>query len=247
MRDEMVRMAAPGLPGWPTLMFDEKRRRAIVKARFATWRSHEWAMKTTRCLGVCLFLWLSVRWWRMLGDEPSKWFPFLLGGMVVCLIAALGYRGIDAATKGFFARQVFAKRMTVWLTPEAIGFRSSMYENGVVMPRVWKGQAVAGRFDVTKDHRANLRKQLGDFKSNGKSQHLEMAQLLRLLVTTVNSNVSIGGKGQPNYVRSLPMTEISQLDSERMTVVLAAAEALTSAALDDEFDVNATGIDIDAT
>ena len=246
MNSTLKRMVAPGLPTWPILLYDAKQRRAIVKARFATWRSHEWAKTTTWWMAVVIFVGLSAYWWRTLPNEPGKWFPFLIGVFVILIVVKLLSPYVDIAMRGFLARQIFAKRLTVWFTPDVIAFRSPLYTNGVLLHRIWNGLKVVCKFDLAKDHMAQNHQRSLKPERSGDCQHLELAHLLRVLVTTGNRTVAVNAGTAPNLVRAISVSEISLLDAERMTMVLAAAVSLTSARPNSETDEPSTGFDIDA-
>ncbi|MDA8746501.1 hypothetical protein N9N28_17900, partial [Rubripirellula amarantea] len=228
MSKALARVVSPSLPTWPPLWFDAQKRQAVVKARLATWRSHQWALGATRYLSGCLWLVLSFMWWRSLPNESGRWFPFLIGVAVILSAVSLLHIVIKAASKDFLARQIFARRVTVWFTPGVIAFRSPLYANGVWLCRVWNGVRVKFKFDLTKDHHAEHQHKMLTHEKRGDGQHLELAYLLRVLIAT-DSRASTGQR-QPttNLMRAIPVSEISLLDAERMTMVLSAAASLTA-------------------
>ncbi len=239
----MICVTAPGLPPLPRLMFDPKTRRAVVKARHATWRSHEWGLRLAKTLGLfaCLFL-LSSVWGKTQNYEPGVRIVSLVVAVIACRPLSLV---LQRSTQRFFARRLFATRTIVWFTPQAIGFRSRLYDNGIVVWRSWNGMPVSGRFTVTGDgeaseHRASLTNRCAH-----DVLHLDSARILRLVLSTVSTRTTSSATlAAP--VRSIPLTEVDEQIAERLTVVYSTAAALTARAQVEAIKHDATtGIDID--
>ncbi len=228
-RPKFVRVAAPGLPPWPQLYFDPTQQRAVVKVRLATWRSWELAHKTSTLIrwtiNLCVMVWL----WNRLAfpDLPLFRILFTLLGLTLC--AALTKLLLPTALDGFFARQFFATTSKFWFLPNAIAFRSRLYESGILIERRWKNQPVLIRFDITPDPEAEQTETHPTRQQKPKDQRpRRRAQILRLILTTADQTQLITIQQNPTWMRAIPLLEIDQQDAARVTVVLTAAVSLTS-------------------
>lgn len=238
----MKRVTAPGLPAWPLLFLDPEKKRAVVTGRFAAWRSYEAAILCTKMLRAMLAVYLVWWIWDQLPPGTPEVLRFAIALVGSLVVTALTRPVMTEALHGFLARQVFSKRITVWFRPDAMAFRSPLYSRGVVIHRSWKGRPVQARFDVGTDANA-AEKRMRVQQRTRDVMHFEMARLLRVIVSTVNTNQIVTSTTQSNFVRSIPMLEIDMRDAQRVTVVLAAAASLTSAS--GRTKSRTEGVDID--
>lgn len=227
MKPEFEVISAPGLPTWPRLLLDKQRQRAVVTIRLATWRSCLHAHAMSKWAGWCINLtvaWLS---WQRLGFIENPIGRGMLTLVGVCVVAAVTKPLMPAAFDHFLARRLFSRRSTVWFTPEAIAFRSRMYENGVVVPRNWQGHPVQVRFDTGPDPEAvtALSHQYGQQR---RGPGLQTARILRLVITAFDPQRNIARSTQGQLARAIPMLPLDLQDAQRLTVVLSAAAELTS-------------------
>ena len=246
-KPNFVQVSAPGLPPWPQLWFDAQHKHAVVSARLATWRSVESA---ARACGIIWLLGSIIAGWRLwlhFSDQFQRGEALLVTLFCVAIVVAFARPIVHGAFRGFLARQIFCSRVRVWFRPNAIAFRSRLYSSPVVLWRSWKGDPVQGRFELTNDPEAA---ELDDWDARKRIQgsaHLKHAYVLRMIVTTTNPHKELTFTHQSNFVREIPMLEISAEDSARFTTVLTAAASLTATKPDDVRPNNqaTTGIDID--
>ncbi|MEZ6061126.1 MAG: hypothetical protein R3C19_12240 [Planctomycetaceae bacterium] len=245
-RPGYIQVTAPGLPPWPKLWYDERNKRVLVTARLPTWRSVEWAAR------ACALIWISIavyaaRWmWRFLLNDyqPGEAFMLSVFGTLILIIFLRPL--VHASMRNFLARQIFSSRFTVWFRPDAIAFRSRLYDNGVILRRTWKGQPVQGRFELTTDTAAQELNDDWDVRKRIQgNSHLKTASILRMIVTTTNPHRDLALTSQPNFVRDIPLTEIDTSHAQRFTIVLSAAASLTSQPPKSK-QRTSHGVDIDA-
>ncbi len=223
------RCTAPGLPPWPWLMFDKQQKQAVVSFRLATWRSGQQADRTSQL--VVWSLTLVAGWWTwnrtaVIGNLIGQGFAtFFLVVIVYMVLKAL----IPPAFGPFLARKLFARRSTVWFTPNEIAFRSRMYENGVVVSRSWNGHPIQIRFDMAPDPEA-AEARAESPQGQGPDPRLQTAHVLRLVISAFDPRRSVSHSIQAPLARAIPMFPIDLQDARRLTVVLSAAAELTSAA-----------------
>jgi hypothetical protein len=225
----MIRVVAPGLPSWPSLWFDPQAKQAVVTARLATWRGCETAHRLTtilRWVWNCGIAAASILWLSRSIHPVLAGYVCLLG---VAFTDGFTRRAMHAAFDGFFARQIFAVRVRVWLTPAAVAFRSRLYDRGVVVWRTWHGHPVKTLFDLCADSDAAAHRE--HVQQKGKRDnfdHLKSANLLRMVVATANAQHVASSSTQTNFLRSIPMFEIDLRDAQKFTMVLTAAASLTA-------------------
>lgn len=223
----MKRYSAPGLPPQPPLLFDAPKRRAKVTARHATWQSEEWARRATVVVGWTT---VGVLLWRLwVGLAPM---PPLPRGLVLLLAYAVGspiIRGLITATlHPFLARQVFAKRTTLWVTPEAVAIRSHLYRRPVMIWRRWEDAPVGIRFIAGENQRAAQYASHLKYEKRATRPYLEEAALLQMVLTSISPLSGSAAEGQDGSLRAIPITDIHQRMATRFTMVYAAALALTA-------------------
>lgn len=242
----MICVTSPGLPARPKLLFDPDKRRAMITARHTTWQSHEWAIIATRLitlLVICLAAWFV--WSRLPGQragEKAVICLFLLVVIVPFVRVALGI-----SLHGFLARQVFPCRTSVWVTPDAVAFRSHLYERPVTIWRRWKGRPVGVRFIVLPNRNATSYKYGLDFKKSRSRGHLDNAKMLAMVINSTNERWNVNLDGHDGSLRTLPMTDIDADDAERFTMVYAAALTMTAAEKEASPRAASVGTDIETT
>ncbi len=241
----MRRISAPGLPPYPKLKFDPVKRRAIVSARHATWRSVEWALRCTEVLvwtsnlGLAWFIWQRVPPYEL----SARVAVFLLA-LAVCLpIATFAIR---QALPGFLARRMFATKTVLWFTPDGIAFRSRLYEKPVIVWRRWNGRPVRVRFIVQPDDDAASYANGADPRQRKPLEHLREARMLEIVLTTVNRQRNTDLNNEGTILRSIPITEINGRLAMKFTMVYTAAVMLTGSSLELCSRPPSDGVDIDA-
>jgi hypothetical protein len=244
----VVRIVAPGLPTWPKLLFDSKRRLAKVSFRHATWQSHEWGRITATILLWCV----TASWGVLLWNGMPSWeLPVRIGLVLLGLVIvhAITKVAMPASLTEFLARQLFATRTTIWYAPHAIAIRGRLYERPVIVWRAWRDQVVQIRFIVQSDPDAErqIQQPLPQRPVSGQPKpigHFREARLLEMVITTTGRDRARDFSGQGSLVRSIPITEINIRAAARVTVVCNAAATLT-APRQSQARPKPSGIDID--
>ena len=241
----MIQVSAPGLPPWPPLWFDPEKKRAVVVVRHPIWRSMEWAFYTTELIawivnGLLIWLILSIT----SGETAFMRIMLLLaGGIPAMLVITYAFR-IGLPT--FLARQVFATKTTIWFSENAIGFRSRLYSQPVVIWRSWHGQPVKGRFVLRSDYYAQWYQDGTKHDRRAGKDHLREAMVLEIVLTTVSKQNTLLAEGHEHVLRSIPITEVSDRFSAKFTMVFAAAASLTRRSQKTSEEDTSLGVDIDS-
>jgi len=143
---------------------------------------------------------------------------------------------------GFLARQVFATRTSVWVSPRVFAFRSRIFVNPVAIWRLWKGQLVRLSFILNQDDDAAL--VASELRQNQQAlqSHLKEAMVLEVVVSARNTADPLTSSEQL-LRRTVPVTEISVRNARRFSTVLAAAVAITAKLDLDPKPVGGTDID----
>ncbi|QDU98624.1 hypothetical protein [Lignipirellula cremea] len=235
----MTPLTAPGLPPWPPLLVDPTRGVALVSARHATWRSFEWAAKTTEfcvwvtCCGIAIVI---LTYFPHPIPLVRAFGLLIIGGIAFPIVSALVRHNVW----GPLARQLFCIRTVVEFHPEAIVIRSPLYDQPVVVWRSWNGQPVQTRFMVEPDHAATAAAENANPKRKYSKEHLRGGLMLFVVVSTQNQ-MSEGG-----IFRAIPITEISTTLAAKFTMVCTAAATLTRLDRQSEQARTTRGVDIDA-
>lgn len=222
------RHTAPGLPIWPLLLVDQERQHAFISFRAVTWHSYRRAMVASKLATVMIALFAGGLLWMQTASLES---PLGRGGVAFLgfgVALALAKTFLPTTFEPFLARQVFARRSKIWFTPDQMAFCSPLYENGIVISRNWQDQLVRASFDVAPDPEAE------EIKSQPYEPHqrfpagLQSAQVLRLVITTLDPRRDVSNSAHAQVVRAIPMLPIDLHDAQHLTVVLAVAAELTT-------------------
>jgi hypothetical protein len=224
---ELVRVAAPGLPPFPPLMYDGKQRRAVVFARHATWHGHEWAIRTSMIFTIVMTCSVVIAAWQLVPGIRTVEGVFLLILATAMCHVGIG-RLVHESLRPFLARRIFASNTAIWFTTRAIAFRSRLYDRPVVIWREWRGLPVLVRFIVEPDR--NAQSYLRYVQSSGKqpTEHLHEAMVLKLVLMTANTTRPFDAPSESSILRTIPITEIDGAVATRFTVVSAAGAMLTA-------------------
>lgn len=226
-KPNLVRVTAPGLPPSPALLFDEQLRQAAVSLRLPTWRSWGRAHVATNLVLVASsaavggWLWLYL---AGLTPVPRASLSLMAWGLSYAFAKPFSHVLFD----GFLARQLFATSSKVWFTELAIAFKTSLYENGVLVDRSWNGQPILSRFDVTQDLEAAEAVTISSPYANHVQRRRQTACILRMIVGVSSSNRPASLARDPQLMRAIPVLEVDQRDAAQIAMVLTAATALTS-------------------
>ena len=239
----MVLVTAPGLPPWPRLYFDQRKRRVIVIAKHPTWRSYQWAFRT-----ATFFKWMvvfSAMYWGWLYLNPLEpLFRFAALFLVACFLLPVLNAVIHHSGCNFIARQIFATKTVFWASPNAIAFKSRFYHKPVVVWRQWKGQRVRTRFILNRDQDAASQLTLNSARPLIPRHHFDEAMVLEIVVSSVDPKSRIVSQDQM-LQRSILVTEVNMRLARKFTMVFSAATMLTSVEPNESQHIN-PGVDIDA-
>lgn len=240
----MTRVTAPGLPSSPKILFDPKKLRAKVAMRHTTWRGTEKALYATELLTWIARLGLAVYLWQRYphhGFGPRLLLIFVAVVILFPIVAAI----VRGSFRHFMARQIFPSKTTLWVTPDAIAFRSGLYSNPVIISRAWNGVPIGIRFIVDRDQAAEQYNYSLDYKRKLPKDHLSQSSMLYLVLTTGNPTQAVNYGGHDSSMRSIPITEIDSNLATKATMAYAHSLTITTprpGQADTQPDV---GIDID--
>jgi len=239
-------VTAPGLPTWPVLMFDSVRRRAKVSLRLATWQNWTYAHYASQVIRFVLSFIVGGYTYTHLGfieNWIGQSFWAIIGA---CFFSTIIKPIVHTTCDGFLARQVFATRTVLWLNPQSIAFRSSLYTNGVVLWRNWKHRPISIQFDITSAPNAQNHQHHADPARQQLQQKQQSNCLLRAIISTPNQHHLPTTPTNPNLMRAIPILELDQEDAANVTMVLIAATSLTQQS-PKEKTTPKHGTDIDVT
>lgn len=217
---------SPGLPSYPYLMYDEAKREAYVMYKHPTWRSYERGLFLARFSAtVVYFVGLGLAWELSASMTAGKRIlAIYFGGLIAW---PLVIHHVREALWGFLARRVFPRKLECWFTSNAIGIRSEMFPNGIVLWRTWNETPVVAKFTVSQDEEARVYSSIKQKRPPGLTFHFQTARILRVTLGVETAHQLAPG-ANTNSIRAVPICEIDEAYAERATMVFAAAAALTS-------------------
>lgn len=237
-------IVSPGLPTWPRLMLDQNRLRAKVTARFPTWRGREKAGWVTEMLVyverfVCVLITL-----RLVPPYEDLILRVVIGTIVWGVMVGILDKLVRLSMPGFLTRTVFASRVTIWFSPEAIGFKSRWFRKGILIWRQWNRLRVPVQFSVTEDDDAMIYDGNLPHTRQDSKYHLLDSKILCVYLRTPN-DLRMTGLVTDGVFRSIPITEMGKKTIANFVVVCNAALTLTDSASGLSKPLTKTGIDID--
>lgn len=241
----MIQVNSPGLPPWPTLWFDRRKSRAVVRVRHPTWRSYECAYFATEFMVWIINGGIAYSVWMVFSTpELALRVFFVFLALIICFpIAALTTR---SALRDPLARLVFATRTTFWVTKEAVIFKSRLYSSPVVAYRLWKDKPIGIKFIVQQDADAN--RFITDHQPQRKWPRtpINEAAVIGLVVATPSGYDGAMPTTSGNLQRSIPISEVSNRFAQKFSTVFAAALMLIPLEEQKQKTNTTQGVDIDA-
>ena len=222
----MIQITAPGLPAWPKLLFDPHKRTALIVARYANWRSHQWAQRATTLLiwlvnaALACLIWI----WLPFSSFPERLIVLFFLGLLLFPIAQITLQG---SLKTFLARRLFAHKCVFRFNQQSILIRSPLYERPILIWRIWNNAPLQIRFHLQDDLEANRRADELAGQHQKIDTSLKQSHLLELLVSTNTNEHALATLVNHAIQRTLPIAEISTADATKLVVVCAAATLLT--------------------
>jgi hypothetical protein len=195
-----------------------------------SWRSIEAAHNVVWSLYLALSACILFALWRsalLPGD--------ILAAVIINILVILTLCGaygplVKWVLIPFLSQTLFVSRVSVWLTPTAIAFRSCIYAEPVVVWRRWKGLPIVLRFEPTTDDEArDWHQEIRELPRAKVARHLEEAMVLNLILGTSTNRWQVGTGEEGGFQRSIPLLEIDKRRCTNFVVVLKAAVALTAA------------------
>ncbi|QDV42541.1 hypothetical protein Enr13x_23890 [Stieleria neptunia] len=238
------RLIDPGLPPWPALYFDDETHRAFVTARLVDWRAVERGHATTKVLVAMMCV--TVGYWAWIQVPPYEdvivrlFLVFVLAAIVMAVLAP----AMRVCCPMFLARTLFARRLSLLFTPEAIGYRSWLFDNGVRITRSFNGRSVQASFTMRADVEAQDVAALRHQDREKSRLHLNQARLLEVVVRGTASRLRNIGDSVNTRLRTLPVATLDARQGEKITVVLNAAVELTQGTVK-PIDLSRSGFGLD--
>lgn len=222
----LTHYVSPGLPTYPHLMFDAQQQRAYVCMVHPTWRSYERARVAARAIATVVILTALNFVWSFTAymDPLLRILAIYFGGLLLGIPAG---HYVCEAIWGFLSRRVFPRKLECWFTPQAIGIRSDMFPDGIVLWRTWNTSAVIAKFSLSADVDAKIQSHAKQKRPPGLRFHFETARVLRITLGVETLHRPMQG-GNANAMRAISICEIDEANAERANMVLATAAALTS-------------------
>ncbi len=240
----MKRIVSPGLPPWPTLMYDPQHRYAVVAAKHPTWRSYQNANQVVGWICRIVSLFVIVGTINYILMTPSTLIVkaiIVVGGFLLIPIATSLIR---ATIPHFLARRVFPTKTEITFSSRRIVIRSRLYDRPIVIWRRWNRMQVKCKFNLRQD--VDAQEKTGEVQQQGLSAaHLTNAMILEIVFHVLNRRNVISMETQGNIMRAIPMTEIDHRLASRFTMVLSAAMSLSSNK-NQANQIRRNGVDIDS-
>lgn len=239
-------MISPGLPPWPRLWFDPERKRAMVTVRHPTWRSYEWAFWWSEVLVWIFNFALACVIWNSIPVEENA-YRVMITLIAACICFPIASFATRLTFRDALARQIFATKTVLWVTPTAIIFKSRLFTRPVVIWRQWNDKPIKTGFIIQPD--LDAANYLSDQQQQRKLPRgsINEAMLIEAVITTPGRHaISVSG-GNETLQRSIPITEVCGRFAQRFSTVFTAALLL---AIEDEeapSENNSAGTDIDAS
>ncbi|MEM9409498.1 MAG: hypothetical protein AAGA30_00125 [Planctomycetota bacterium] len=218
------RLIAPGLPSWPKLYVDRQSRRAFVFAKHPTWRSYRYASRFAKLLAFLVWLLATYCMWVFLHEFETE-SRLLISIFSSVLLFPIAQFLVIHGTVGFMARQIFATRTRVWITPNSFAYRSRMVRKPIVIWRQWKGQDVRLSFILNRDDGAAFA--AAESKPGNQSPHVQQAMILEIVISSTNRQDRMASS-EHLLRRTIPLTEVSSRNARKLSTVFAAAVAVTA-------------------
>ncbi|MEO1528033.1 MAG: hypothetical protein AAFX06_21595 [Planctomycetota bacterium] len=242
----MIAVTSAGLPDWPTLWFDARRKRAFIEARSPTWRGYEWGMKWAKAgyiAGLLPAAWIA---FRLTPSFDLRFLELIWGTLLWAAVVKFWYLLLKRTLPGVLARQFFARTVKLWFTTGAIAFQSRLYQRPVLLSRTWDGDAIKMSFAIEKDSAAECAEASKKLEpgQGAETFHLKQARRLKMNISGVSQRHRVEGPASL-IRRSIPVCEMPEPALEKLVVVIHAAQLLTEETFD-LTDLNQIeGIDID--
>ncbi|MEO1616654.1 MAG: hypothetical protein AAFV88_12430 [Planctomycetota bacterium] len=241
----MRRMTAPGLPSWPPLWFDQRSKRAVIRARFPTWRGFELGIKVTRGLVLLNIPVCMVVAWKLTPTLDKFVLRLIVFLVIWSVIYTLSVRWMRYQLPALLSRQLFASRVSLWFTSQAIAFKSKLYRRGVVLARNRTQSDISVQFNIDECPAAKWQASGLDPKRQETKAHFELGRRLMIVVSGVDARTRLSGS-ESLIRKSLPVCEMFEGDVSKLAVVCNAAQMLTEKETENHVFSNRMGVDIDA-
>lgn len=223
-----VRVMSPGLPPWPKLYFNRQKNIAFVSARHATWRSHEWAIRTAAGIAWLVICMAVPVIWVAIPVEHTLLKTIIVLTASITILPILQW-ATPRAMRRFLAWHIFATRTSLWATPTIMAFKSRLHTRPIVICRIWKGLSVHGKFIVNQDLEAARHAADEQKRNHLPVSHLNEAMIVEIVISATNPENPILTHDRKTLQRTVPVMELSALQATKFTMVFAAALMITQA------------------
>lgn len=223
------RYAEPGLPSWPPLFMDSATGTCFISARIRDWRSVEQATALSQLIVGALFFSLIWIIWLIVPPYPDALYRTLIVAAWFSPFALVAFPLLRKNLPTLLANTLFARRLNLIFTPDAIGLKSFLYRRALKLCRSISDQAVIVQFLLSEDSEATSEVQTmpkpGEKPKN--RQHILDARVVEMVIRSASEH----GVGRPSQMagrfRTIPITRIERKRGEWLVVVLNAAFEMT--------------------
>ncbi len=233
----MKRYKNPGLPNWPALFWDERRRKAIIRDKVGSWKSHA---RADAAWGIAFFAIVPLT--GMIAFQSAdrsiagERLTAILGTWAVLLIVAA------VATRYFvlpiFNLYGFKSQQVIVFTPDRIRV------SGRNHPRQHNGSPLSITCMIGSDAKVQKKLQLRHYGPKWTHRY-QIARCINLVVRVAGGDAIFGGSQAVGPGRTIEMAKVlGDEKAEQFSAVCQAALELTAPA--GEQRTSAIGVDLDA-
>ncbi|GAB5514554.1 hypothetical protein [Rhodopirellula baltica] len=238
----------PALPPFPALHFDAEESQAYVSMRVANWESVERANIGCRLcmIAYAIFIFLAAAVLVPATDPPLL--GWVIAMVVSSVVAMVGSGILRKALPGPLSRFVFARRVSIFVASDVVGFRSWFYDNGVRMNRQYVGGVFSIQPNVAKDSDAiefiAAEPPPGPHDDHKSNHHLDDSMQLQLVIRGSSEEYDAQHMDDYRRFRTIPVASMPASVAQNFASVLSTALNMTSRTVPNP-SRQAVGLDLD--
>lgn len=223
------RLVEPCLPNWPPLFTDTGNGHCFVSTRISDWRSIEQANALAGLLIGTAFFLLAWILWRVVPPYSDELYRWLV--IVGCFapFALVVFPLLRSNLPTLLAKTLFARRLNLIFTPDAIGLQSHFYRRALKLQRLITDKTVNVQFLLAEDSEATseAHKPPKPGENLGPRLHLIDARIVEMVIRSSDERIMGQQASIANRFRSIPITRVEKKRGEWLVVVLNAAFSMT--------------------
>ncbi|PHQ33122.1 hypothetical protein [Rhodopirellula bahusiensis] len=242
------RFIRPGMPAWPSMMFDDENKQAVISARIPSW---ETANRGRLASGVFALAFAPVAFLAVeilvppIEPPITRW---ALVGFGTLIASMVGFRVLKSSLPKPLSRIVFARRLKIYVASDVVAFRSWFYDEGIRMDRFPGGEPLAIRPSIADDpeaaeYKASLPRDDGKEKKPG-IHELETSKTLQLVLRSGPADRFDGENDCQGSVRTIPVASMNKETAENLVGLINVALEVTTPTLRST-SRDAVGLDLD--